>query len=848
MVPASPMETTRDFLIAERSASQKKDAAKQAKPDSREMNPPSQSSFSMIVNRHGEEISSPPATPQNARASQLSTHGKMPAVDTHGNARQGNPAATTINSLPSKAGQDSKSSPGAQAQVVGASKKPSKDSVQRSLTSSITDEAQGSKTVSQPVEAANSAKDQTTVDSMAMETKTKHQLVEELTSRGHHVTFSAEEKAVLHGFFQLHDDDESNALALPELMQVIHDIGRTPDESSDDAIHFDRLLKSHDSDGSGELDFDEFISFCEQYYQAVYARIFIENDEDRSGEMDDRELKGVMVQLKSMGFNVAGEDMANLFYKLDAEAKERREAGEEEVIIDWTKFCEIMRDFRRMEFQFLKKTAGFTIAEWQYLANIFNQADVDSSGYLNISEILVLMEEKLLPSAVDTTEEINRIAILFSRMDKDKSCTLDRVEFLRLLRVWSKLVLQGQEIMSIFMDKKGIKPSSSSKEEEGTRSYQVRASTAHFTSGQIDDAKINELRQLAVQYDLEISVLANQWKLPDQEVRCLRHCFDFSDTDGSSQIDHEELLIVLKTLGCAVITPAQKAAFSKTVANQEFSDDLDFPSLVKFLVTYYKACVEEVLLNIRNDGEETGVPIDQIVKALYQVGLYMSRNQAMDLLQSVGGDLQCKIVDKTTFFQMLTLERGNKAIAWREKCGFTDNQFRTIQYAFSEHCDEKDPTIMRRDGSALEALQLLDLCPAPDKLEGLMCALIRLDRKGDGTITFEDFLLLVRHLECQKHFSRSLEEKEKARQRGLDPDAVQMLRQVFNDQGLNVSGKIGFYKVQVILQETGVIRDYTQVQILHKVILEVNGEDKNVGVSFSNFLEILHRFEQALTK
>jgi Ca2+-binding EF-hand superfamily protein len=54
-----------------------------------------------------------------------------------------------------------------------------------------------------------------------------------------------------------------------------------------------------------------------QYYQSVYARLFVENDEDSSGTITKFELKGVMVKLKESGFKVKGEDIANMFQDID---------------------------------------------------------------------------------------------------------------------------------------------------------------------------------------------------------------------------------------------------------------------------------------------------------------------------------------------------------------------------------------------------------------------------------------------------------------------------------------------------------------------------------------------------
>lgn len=371
-------------------------------------------------------------------------------------------------------------------------------------------------------------------------------------------------------------------------------------------------------------------------------------------------------------------------------------------------------------------------------------------------------------------------------------------------------------------------------------SMNIRTATCHF---ELDDSKIEQLRKLAVQSQMEIAVLANTWDLPDQEINCLRDCFEFSDADGSGQVNGEELKTVLKSLGCTPMTASQKKAFAKIVEKREFVGDLEFPALVKFLVQYYEACAEEVLTSMQKEGEESGgVPVDMLVRAFYQVGQYMNKTQAMTMLESVGGDTESKVVNKQTFCKMVGLDRGEKAQAWRQKCGYSENQCKAIKHAFTSQCNEGENT-MERDGHVLEALKLLNLSPAPEKLEGLLCALIRLDRAGEGRMTFEDFLMLVRHLDNQKNFARSQEEQQVARTAGIDADSALMLRQVFNDYDPNVSGKIGVYRLCKLLLDTGTVKNTRNRNKMQEIIADVAGEDKD-GVSFSQFLEVLRRLEK----
>eukprot|EP00746_Dinoflagellata_sp_MGD_P154227 gnl/MRDRNA2_/MRDRNA2_84705_c0_seq1.p1 gnl/MRDRNA2_/MRDRNA2_84705_c0~~gnl/MRDRNA2_/MRDRNA2_84705_c0_seq1.p1 ORF type:complete len:346 (+),score=68.72 gnl/MRDRNA2_/MRDRNA2_84705_c0_seq1:2-1039(+) len=342
---------------------------------------------------------------------------------------------------------------------------------------------------------------------------------------------------------------------------------------------------------------------------------------------------------------------------------------------------------------------------------------------------------------------------------------------------------------------------------------------------------------------MEACILAEQWNLSIQEVRCVRECFEFCDIDVSGYISPDELRPVLKTLGFTPVTAIQKQVFSKVREDKEFGTDLDIQSLVKFLVMYHDTCAEEVLQGMKREGHKDGVPVDKLVQVFYQVGQYMNKDGALALLKSVGGDPAANVVDSSTFEKMLAADRCNRLVEWRKTCGFTEEQLSSIHQAFSSHCAQGDSTIMERDGRVLEALQLLNLKPGPEKRQALLHALIRLDRAGDGTITYQDFLILVRHLESQKNSERSQEEKAKAEIAGLDSESVQQIRQVFMDYGPNIVGELPQIKVQGMLFDLGVIKNSNECDQWRSIMRKI--VDAQSMVSFANFLDALHRFEVA---
>jgi Ca2+-binding EF-hand superfamily protein len=653
------------------------------------------------------------------------------------------------------------------------------------------------------------------------------------------VSFTERQRAIIQTFFELHDADWSHSLSLAELLKVVDEIGRAPPTCSKEFDEFCRLLQAHDVDDSGELDFEEFMVFLAEYYRVVYASLFLKCDKDKSGEIDRAELKGLTILLKEQGFHVRGEDMADMFRTIDASGIER---------LDWPKFCEFMTEYRNKEFELLNEGAGFKGIEVDYLSQVFRSADVDNSGQLEISEVLELLETKMLKSVLDSRDEIKKIATLFTRIDKDKSMSLDQLEFLKLLRVWiTNSDHSHQSIIKVFRggNEHSATFEATRMERKGSKTLKIQAAAAaagHF-DGELDAANIEEIRRTSVQHDMEACILAEQWNLSVQEVRCLQECFEFCDIDASGWISPVELKPLLKTLGFTPCTATQKRAFSKVSEDAQFCSDLDIQSLVKFLVMYHEACANEVLQTMKREGHKDGVHVDKLVQALYQVGQYMNKDGALALLKSVGGDPESNVVDCRTFEKMLAADRCNRTFEWRKRCGFTEEQLNSIQKAFSSHCNEVKGMMMERDGRVLDALQLLNLKPGPEKRQALLIALIRLDRAGDGTISFQDFLLLVRHLNSQNNAQRGVEEKAKAEIAGLDSENVQQIRQVFMDYGPDVTGELPMNKVQKMMFDLGVIKNSNDCHQWKSIMLQIVG--KGSSVSFANLLDVLHRLEVA---
>eukprot|EP00746_Dinoflagellata_sp_MGD_P147519 gnl/MRDRNA2_/MRDRNA2_79854_c0_seq1.p1 gnl/MRDRNA2_/MRDRNA2_79854_c0~~gnl/MRDRNA2_/MRDRNA2_79854_c0_seq1.p1 ORF type:complete len:1066 (-),score=188.42 gnl/MRDRNA2_/MRDRNA2_79854_c0_seq1:26-3223(-) len=673
-------------------------------------------------------------------------------------------------------------------------------------------------------------------------------------AEGFHIEFSQLEQEIIHGYFDLHDLDGSNSLSLEELMKVVQDLGKTPESGSQNSQAMYLLLLKHDEDGSNELDFGEFIKFLASYYQAVYRRMYEKYADEETGMVEKPSLKPMLLEMQQAGFKCDSEELAAIFLNIDQDGDGH---------LDFPEFCDFMSEFRSLEFKFIQNSAGFAAVELECLQNIFEDTDEDNSGTLNIGEVVKLLEKTLLGSAVHCQEEIEKIVQLFARLDKDKSMTLDFQEFLKLLRVRSN-DRTAVNIMSSLKDwdkRKGQTARQETKKDKIAmarlsvlrtrtdriaRIIQPEATNSVDTQGAI--AKLaSKCQQDAVELEIEDRLLASHWNVHLEEVRALRESFEFCDIDGSECIDRKELRIVFKTLGWPTYTDWQKEALEKCLARPEYQGDLDFAHTLQFVLAYNNEIAHKILAEMGSG--DAGFPVDQLVPALYQVGQYLSKAAAQDLLkQAVGKTDPSSIehINEKTFLSMLHIAREQKMTAWRETCGFSSKELRR----FREICDKHTETVEGQEEGFIQlsrmrvnaVLEDLGFSLVPEVQNAVTRALLRVDREGLGKMSFRDILLVLRHLKNVEKVQVVGQELKAAKDAGLDSEATTQLREVFAAYETTGTEKVRLADIHKLMWELGTVVTPSQKKQLQTVMLELAGEDRD-GLNFAQFLQTLHRLE-----
>merc|ERR1712159_252005 len=107
----------------------------------------------------------------------------------------------------------------------------------------------------------------------------------------------------------------------------------------------------------------------------------------------------------------------------------------------------------------------------------------------------------------------------------------------------------------------------------------------------------------------------------------------------------------------------------------------------------------------------------------------------------------------------------------------------------------------------MEVLGALEHAPKSESdRTAVMRALMRIDRQHLGVISFEELLLLLRHLCNRQMYSRKLEEKQAEEALNVDHGVTLQLRKAFEDSASHSSGTLGRSEIKELLQHLGLVQ------------------------------------------
>lgn len=665
------------------------------------------------------------------------------------------------------------------------------------------------------------------------------------------VVFTYQERTVLSKYFEMHDVDHSHSLSISELLVVIDDMERLPKAGSEDEFAMNWLFTNADQDGSGELDFSEFLELMEKFYHTVYFRIFHDHDADNSGSLSTSELNDVLEELTKVGFCADAKEAHRLFDSADHDGDGH---------LDFPEFCSLLEKYRLLEFRHLERSASFTESTLHFIELLFHTADEDGSGCLDLQEIVFLLDKTHVGQPIKDKETLDLFVSIFARVDKDNSATLDLPEFLRLLRVWQKLWDRGPALESPPESRrsskqqnweKPINPDSEKWGQFRNLALQHR-SVMKVKSEQMYYDMVSETKPGHALHKAETTMMAesaeniilsknlsfaeNGQLLSIAEIAALRENFAFSDADGNGKISSldSELTVLLKHCGFEPTTHLQKKCLKICIDRlPHHGVELDFAQVAQLIVEFFKECADTVFgIHAFLGGS---IPPDMLPLAFYELGQYISPAKIHQIMRDAGVDVEtCERIDEDTFLNMLAMLRIQRLSEWRTTYDFKDFQIQHFKEVYQQNCEHHQTKIKydRLD----EVLAMLGYNWHSEENESLL-ERFDVSQEGKDEVSWESFLLLMKHLESKKEKQTAHDMHEVAKELGFNETNYIEVQELFQHYDIHGTGVIKKNDVRSLFHTLA------NSQAQRKILREALEDFPSEGLDFTQFLHIIHKLD-----
>ena len=218
--------------------------------------------------------------------------------------------------------------------------------------------------------------------------------------------------------FSKYDTDRSGAIDVAELGMLLADLGEKFDEKELDA-----LMDELDSDGSREVEYEEFLRWWQLH---GVRKVFAKFDADCSGKIDVAELRPVLSQL---GLELRPEEISTAMELLDKDGDGAIGVDE---FVSWFDDFDVEREFRRFdtdhsgsisrhELRELTASLGMALSRKE-LGVAFERLDRDKSGLVTFDEFLPWWKE------VKSRKQTSKFMIAGKTTQWEDSLFLDRAD------------------------------------------------------------------------------------------------------------------------------------------------------------------------------------------------------------------------------------------------------------------------------------------------------------------------------------------------------------------------------------------------------------------------------------
>ena len=311
------------------------------------------------------------------------------------------------------------------------------------------------------------------------------------------------------------------ALKKAQALKKTRTVARQMGLPTDEVLRLQKLFEKADRDGAGEIDLDELVRLCKVVRGGSLAHLtkwelvqyMHENDNDNSGTLDFDEF----LQLVSPRREAFRNQQAQIAQQRVAKANQNwKRVRESRNRYAWNLYDNFQKQVRR----FGRKMGYSEKALEQHLRR-YEELDTDGSGELDVNELMVLLRSLGNHSRDDLTRE--DVIRLMKPFDWQRNGRVNILGFLEM------------------MSPRRARATASQKRLHDSKLESIRKQTA------LKEAIPGRRRDLEYRHE---NAALKRWtrKLgyKDEDVDTIRSQFDSFDTDGSGDIDLDELCRMLQ--------------------------------------------------------------------------------------------------------------------------------------------------------------------------------------------------------------------------------------------------------------------------------------------------------------
>jgi len=477
---------------------------------------------------------------------------------------------------------------------------------------------------------------------------------------------------------------------------------------------------------------------------------------------------------------------------------------------------------------------GFTAEQAEDARTLFSRYDDDGSGRMDTEELERAM--KWLGLHLQEDDHGPKLDQLLQGIEMLES-GLAFEDFLQVLRHHREAEIQWAR--KLYTEKSSEGPIDAEAAHVLLVKIGFTSSTSELVEETATECGVDQLSNISFDdFYLVLRLIRGREGFSPKEVEEFREAYVAHDTNDSKSVDVVELGGALRWCGYPCTIEEQQDFMDDVDIDK--SGEIDFDEFLK-IMRWYKEKEFQQLEKAFEEGDVDNsgtLNKKEIKKLLPNLGFYHMTQEQKDLVEKWSGSGE---INFTTCRHMIQALRNINCNDFREKHGFLEKELLRLRHEFERVDADKSGEIAKH-----ELAHLLEECvPESSKtLEGREYAkslIETVDRDGDGSLNWREFLHLMRLVQDRADYDAVLKEQEAARKAGFSQDEVKDLRKAFKLCDSDASRSLDVDEVIKML--TMLVPMSRKVQDEVRDIVQAQDEDGTNTLDFAEFLAVMRKVQ-----